>query len=173
MPLEPLELSGQFFGFACVQAVTHYQHQGAPAYQTARMVLTQCAQRRAEARASGKVLDKGTRGRQHGVRVGEPKGRREIGQLRAESKYIAPHLHTMCLPGRRVQKCQQQTRIALHGAGYVHQQQQRQWLAPELQAAQSHHFAVGAGCFAQGARPVHADAPRACARPARRNLWHG
>ncbi len=71
------------------------------------------------------------------------------------------------LPRGGVEEGQQQPRIALHGAGHIHQQQQRQRLAPALAPRQGQQLAAAAPGRVQAARPVHARAATAGVHAAR------
>ena len=87
------------------------------------MLLAQCGQRFAQARAAGEIGDRHAGRSEHGVGVGQPEGRREVGQLGSESENVAAADPAMAAAGGRMQERQQQARVALHRARHVHQHQ--------------------------------------------------
>ena len=166
---QPLQLAREIFRLPGVKPVGDQQHQRAAADQPASVLTAQGGQRVAQPRASGEVVDRRAGGLQHRVGVGQPERRRQVGEMGAESEYVAPPLR----PRGSVQESQQQARIALHRPRDIHQHQQRQRLLQPAQPGELQQLAAGAGRPPHHAWPVQPVAV-ACRPPApRREPGHG
>jgi hypothetical protein len=159
--LEPKQLLCQFARRTGVQAVGDHQHHRASTDQFARVLQPHLGQRDTQMGSAGKIFDRHTGMRQHGIGIRQTKRGAQVGELGAEGKYIT----TAMAPSRCVQKRQQQSHIALHRTRNVHQYQQRQGLAFALQARQNHGLAAGAHPLPEHSGPVQSSAASSLLRP--------